>query len=314
MPPWWLAALAMLGGLGLVLRMPMSWKLLCLPLMWPALFWTAARPLHGQVELLAADVGQGNAVLVRTARHSLLFDAGPRYSLESDAGHRVLVPLLAQMGERLDVLMLSHRDSDHTGGAAAVLAMQKGAALWTSLEDEHPLHALRPAWTRCQAGQSWVWDGVRFEVLHPFAADGPSAELARRPKPKPNELSCVLHIVSAEGSALLTGDIEQAQEWALVQQGLTPVDLLLAPHHGSKTSSSLPFLQALQPRLALVQAGYRNRFGHPAPVVVERYREQGIALVESTRCGAATWRSQSPGTVECERSLRRRYWHHVISP
>jgi len=120
MPPWWLAALALLGAVGLVLRMPLSWKLLCLPLMWPALFWTAARPLHGQVELLAADVGQGNAVLVRTARHSLLFDAGPRYSSDSDAGHRVLVPLLAQMGERLDVLMLSHRDSDHTGGAAAV--------------------------------------------------------------------------------------------------------------------------------------------------------------------------------------------------
>ena len=314
MPPWWLAALALLGAVGLVLRMPLSWKLLCLPLMWPALFWTAARPLHGQVELLAADVGQGNAVLVRTARHSLLFDAGPRYSSESDAGHRVLVPLLAQMGERLDVLMLSHRDSDHTGGAAAVLAMQKGAALWTSLEDEHPLHALRPAWTRCQAGQSWVWDGVRFEVLHPFAADGPSAELARRPKPKPNELSCVLHIVSAKGSALLTGDIEHAQEWTLVQQGLAPVDVLLAPHHGSKTSSSLPFLLALQPRLALVQAGYRNRFGHPAPEVVARYRAQGIALVESTRCGAATWRSQAPDTVECERPQRRRYWHQIIPP
>jgi competence protein ComEC len=123
-----------------------------------------------------------------------------------------------------------------------------------------------------------------------------------------------LHIVSAKGSALLTGDIEQAQEWALVQQGLAPVDVLLAPHHGSKTSSSLPFLSALQPRLALVQAGYRNRFGHPAPEVVARYRAQGIALVESTRCGAATWRSQAPDTVECERPQRRRYWHQVIPP
>jgi competence protein ComEC len=314
MPPWWLAALGLVGAWGLVLRTPLSWKLLCLPLMWPVLFWTASRPLHGQVELLAADVGQGNAVLVRTARHSLLFDAGPRYSTQSDAGHRVLVPLLVQMGERLDVLMLSHRDSDHTGGAAAVLAMQKTAALWTSLEDEHPLHALRPARTRCQAGQSWIWDGVSFEVLHPFAADDQSTETARRQKPRPNEVSCVLRIVSAEGSALLTGDIEQAQEWALVQQGLTPVDVLLAPHHGSDTSSSLPFLQALQPRLALVQAGYRNRFGHPAPAVVARYREQDILLVESTRCGAATWRSQSPGHVECERTLRQRYWHHVIAP
>ena len=312
MPPWGLALLALTGALAMVLRMPLSWKLLCLPLLWPVLFWSPARPAHGQFELLAADVGQGNAVLVRTAQHSLLYDAGPRYSAESDAGHRVLVPLLAQMGERLDVLMLSHRDSDHTGGAAAVLAMQPQAALWSSLEDEHPLHALRPGWTRCQAGQSWVWDGVVFEVLHP-----PPLALQPR-KPKPNEVSCVLRIAAAQASALLAGDIEARQELALVALGLRPVDVLLAPHHGSKTSSSLPFLQALEPRIALVQAGYRNRFGHPAPEVVARYAQQGSQLVESTRCGAATWRSQAPAQVQCERTERQRYWHRqglqTVSP
>jgi competence protein ComEC len=306
MPPWGLALLALTGALGLVLRMPLSWKLLCLPLLLPVLFWSPPRPAHGQFELLAADVGQGNAVLVRTAQHSLLYDAGPRYSPESDAGHRVLVPLLAQMGERLDVLMLSHRDSDHTGGAAAVLAMQPQAALWSSLEDEHPLHALRPAWTRCHAGQSWVWDGVVFEVLHP-------PPLAPQPrKPKPNEISCVLRIGAAQASALLAGDIEARQELSLVALGLRPVDVLLAPHHGSKTSSSLPFLQALEPRIALVQAGYRNRFGHPAPEVVARYAQQGSQLVESTRCGAATWRSQAPAQVQCERAERQRYWHRQV--
>ena len=303
MPPWGLALLALLGALALVLRMPWSWKLLCLPMLWPVLFWSPPRPVHGQFELLAADVGQGNAVLVRTAKHSLLYDAGPRYSAESDAGHRVLVPLLAQMGERLDVLMLSHRDSDHTGGAAAVLAMQPQAALWSSLEDEHPLHALRPGWTRCHAGQSWVWDGVVFEVLHP-----PPTALPPK-KPKPNEVSCVLRISTPQGSALLAGDIEARQELALVDLGLSPVDVLLAPHHGSKTSSSQPFLQALQPQIALVQAGYRNRFGHPAPEVVARYAQQGSQLVESTRCGAATWRSQAPAQVQCERTERQRYWH-----
>ncbi|WP_300555509.1 DNA internalization-related competence protein ComEC/Rec2 [Limnohabitans sp. Rim8] len=306
MPPWGLALLALAGALGLVLRMPMSWKLLCLPLLWPVLLWSPQRPEDGQFELLAADVGQGNAVLVRTATHSLLYDAGPRYSLESDAGHRVLVPLLAHMGERLDVLMLSHRDSDHTGGAAAVLGMQKQAALWSSLEDEHPLHTLRPGWTRCQAGQSWAWDGVAFEVLHPPPLDA----LAK--KPKPNEVSCVLRISTAQGSALLAGDIETRQELALVNLGLSPVDVLLAPHHGSKTSSSLPFLQALQPRIALVQAGYRNRFGHPAPEVVARYAAQGVQWVESTRCGAATWRSQAPTQVACERGERQRYWHRKL--
>jgi competence protein ComEC len=134
-------------------------------------------------------VGQGNAVLVRTAQHSLLYDAGPSYSPESDAGHRVLVPLLAQMGERLDTLMLSHRDSDHTGGAAAVLAMQPQASLWSSLEEGHSLHSLRPGWTRCQAGQSWVWDGVLFEVLHP---PGQATGMPLDKKTKPNAVSCVL--------------------------------------------------------------------------------------------------------------------------
>jgi len=308
MPPWGLAVLSMLGVLGLVLRVPWSWKLLCGPLLWPVLFWSPLRPLHGQFELLAADVGQGNAVLVRTASHSLLYDAGPRYSAESDAGHRVLVPLLAQMGERLDVLMLSHRDSDHTGGAAAVLAMQQQAELWSSLEDAHPLHRLRPGWTRCQAGQSWVWDGVHFEVLSPPPAELRSARL------KPNAVSCVLRIASAQGSALLAGDIEAPQELSLVRAGLSAVDVLLAPHHGSHTSSSLPFLQALAPQMVLVQAGYRNRFGHPAPEVVARYRMLGMAWVESARCGAATWRSQAPGRVHCERDERRRYWHHPMAP
>lgn len=308
MPPWGLAMLSLVGAWGLVLRVPWSWKLLCLPLLWPVLFWSEPRPVHGQFELLAADVGQGNAVLVRTARHSLLYDAGPRYSAESDAGHRVLVPLLAQMGERLDVLMLSHRDSDHTGGAAAVLAMQQQAALWSSLEDAHPLHRLRSDWRRCQAGQSWVWDGVHFEIIHPPAPERRSANL------RPNELSCVLRIASAQGSALLAGDIEALQELALVQAGLAPVDVLLVPHHGSKTSSSLPFLQALAPQIALVQAGYRNRFGHPAPEVVARYRALGTALVDSARCGAASWRSQDPGRVQCERAERQRYWHHAMGP
>ncbi len=309
MPPWGLGALALLGACGLVLKLPWSWKLLCLPLLWPVLFWTSPRPESGNFELLAADVGQGKAVLVRTATHSLLYDAGPRYSAESDAGHRVLVPLLAQMGERIDTLMLSHRDSDHTGGAAAVLAMQPQAALWSSLEDAHPLHALRPGWTRCHAGQSWVWDGVRFEVLHPSPPSDPAVRAL-----KPNAVSCVLRIGNGQASVLLAGDIEVAQEQALVQSGLSPVDVLLVPHHGSQTSSSTAFLQALQPRLALVQAGYRNRFAHPAEAVVARYRTQGITLVESTRCGAASWRSDVPEQVHCQRQRARRYWHHVVAP
>ena len=307
LPPWGLAVLALLTALLWVSRWPWSWKLASLPLLWPALFWTPPRPPLGTFELLVTDVGQGNAVLVRTARHSLLYDAGPRYSAESDAGHRVLVPLLAQTTERLDVLMLSHRDSDHTGGAPAVLAMQPQTVLWSSLEAGHPLQAQASSTRACQRGQTWTWDGVRFEVLHPAGEPLLSSDRA----PKPNALSCVLRISDGQHSALLAGDIEAPQEQALVASVLAPVDVLLVPHHGSKTSSTPEFLRALQPRLALVQAGYRNRFGHPAPSVVARYDSLNIRMADSVHCGAATWRSHAPEDLVCERERSRRYWHHT---
>jgi competence protein ComEC len=301
--PAWMAACGVLGGVLLAMRLPWALRMAGLPLLLPVLLWQAPRPGHGEFELLAADIGQGNAVLVRTAGHSLLFDAGPRYGLGSDAGHRVLVPLLRAFDVRLDALVLSHRDSDHSGGVAAVLAMQPGAALLSSIEAGHPLQALRPA-SRCEAGQRWTWDGVDFEVLHPVPADYLSFT-------KPNAVSCVLRIANGRATALLAGDIERLQEAALVAR--TPqlrADLLLVPHHGSKTSSSAALLEAVRPRVALVQAGYRNRFGHPAAEVAARYAEVGARLVESTRCGAARWRSTAPAEVDCERERHARYWHH----
>jgi competence protein ComEC len=253
-------------------------------------------------------------VIVRTAAHTLVYDSGPRYGAESDAGHRVVVPLLRALGERVDTLMLSHRDSDHTGGAAAVLAMQPQAALLSSIEDGHELQALRAS-TRCTAGQHWEWDGVAFQVLHPQADDYGAAG-------KPNAVSCVLRISNGEHTALLAGDIELAQETRLVAHGealkargvrwpaLLRADVLLVPHHGSKTSSSAAFLDAVRPSFAIVQAGYRNRFGHPAAPVLERYRERGIAVIDSPRCGAAWWRSMEALEVSCQRQAAPRYWHH----
>ena len=302
-PPLWMAAAGVAGGVLLAMRLPWSMRVLGLPLVLPALLLQAPRPAMGEFELLAADIGQGNAVLVRTATHSLLYDAGPRYGLESDAGDRILVPLLRAFGERLDTVVLSHRDSDHTGGAAAVLGAQPQANLLSSIEPGHPLQALRPA-RRCEAGQRWTWDGVIFEILHPAESD-------YRSFTKPNAISCVLRIANGRATAILAGDIERLQEAALVSR--TPslhADLLLVPHHGSKTSSSALLLDAVQPRVALVQAGYRNRFGHPAQEVVERYLERGVMLVDSPHCGAASWSSGAPGTVGCLRQQSRRYWHH----
>ena len=326
-PPWWLALPAGLGAL--VLALPLPWTLRCmgLPLLLALGVWRPPAPPPGQFELIAADIGQGNAVLVRTHKHTLLYDAGPRYSLDSDAGQRVIVPMLQAGVTRLDRLMLSHRDADHVGGAASVLAMQPQADVWSSLEAGHPLLQGRDN-TRCQAGQSWDWDGVRFSVLHP----APAAYSAQS-VPKPNTLSCVLRVQgtaqhgSDTRSALLVGDIEQAQEaQLLVRAAASPLDaslkadLLLVPHHGSKTSSSAEFLAAVHPQTAVVQAGYRNRYGHPAPVVVQRYADLAqsyapdapLQWVDTPHCGAFLWQSWQPANSQCARQVLQRYWHHRV--
>ncbi|MES2688420.1 MAG: DNA internalization-related competence protein ComEC/Rec2 [Pseudomonadota bacterium] len=301
--PLWCAVAGVTGGLLLAMRLPWHWRVLGVPLLLPVLLWQPLRPAPGQFELIAADVGQGNALIVRTASHTLVYDSGPRFSRESDAGHRVLVPLLRALGEKVDTLVLSHRDADHIGGAPAVLAMQPQAALLSSIEDGHPLQAVRPS-RRCVAGQRWEWDRVSFEVLHPPAGDYETPQ-------KSNAMSCVLRISNNNQVALLAGDIELAQEQRLVVAGVNlKADVLLVPHHGSKTSSSPAFLDAVSPRLALAQAGYRNRFGHPAPPVLARYRERGIAVFASPVCGAATWASARPADIACQRQTGLRYWHH----
>jgi len=303
--PLWAGVTGVIGGLLLAMRLPWHMRLLGVPLLLPVLMWQAPRPPAGEFELLAADVGQGNAVIVRTAGHTLVYDAGPRYGPESDAGHRVLVPLLRAFDERVDMLMLSHRDTDHTGGAAALLAMQPQATLVSSLSDGHELQSLRPS-TRCVAGQQWHWDGVSFELLHPAGADYGSAA-------KSNALSCVLRISNGRRTALLAGDVEAPQESRLVSGGAAlAADVLLAPHHGSKTSSSAEFLDAVHPGFAMVQAGYRNRFGHPAPVVLERYRERGVAVIDSPHCGAAGWQSWQAAELTCQRELQPKYWQHRL--
>lgn len=303
--PLWAGVVGLLGGA--LLAMPTPWTLrgLGLPLLLPVLLWQAPRPPQGEFEVLAADIGQGNAVLVRTAHHALLYDTGPRFSLESDAGSRVLVPLLRAQGTRLNMVLLSHRDSDHAGGTLAVLAMQPHVQLVSSINADHELQAVRSA-TRCVAGQRWQWDGIDFEILHPLAAD------YERPG-KPNSMSCTVRISNSKQSVLLAGDIEQAQEARLVAQGVPlKADVLLVPHHGSKTSSSGLFLDAVKPGLALVQSGYRNRFGHPAPSVMQRYAERNIQVFDSPHCGAMRWQSAQPAAVECERAESLRYWHHRV--
>lgn len=303
-PPMGVALAAVGGGVLLVLRLPAVWRVAGLFLLAPGLLWSPLRPAPGVFEVVAIDVGQGSALLVRTARHSLLFDAGPRYGLDSDAGERVVVPLLRALGERPDAVVISHKDSDHAGGAEAVSAVWP-AARWLSSYDPDPAR-------RCLAGQRWTWDGVQFEMLHPspehYRPDG-SAALSS------NAMSCTLRISAGQQSAWLSGDLDAERETrlALARPDLRAT-LLIAPHHGSRTSSSPVLLNTLRPQWVLVQAGYRNRFGHPAPDVLARYRERSMRWVSSPECGAATWRSDQPDQVRCEREASRRYWHHTPTP
>lgn len=309
-PAWcWVLALVGMGALAL----PWSRRLKGLGVlaMLPVFLHLPERPKPGEFELLAADVGQGNAVLLRTAAHDVLYDAGPHYGSGSDAGERVLVPLLQALGVRpLDVLVLSHRDSDHVGGAAAVLRTIGARRVQSSLESGHALRAQAPHQI-CEAGQTWQWDGVTFTFLHPeravldanVARDGPS-----------NARSCVLQVRGRAGSVLLTGDIEALQELRLLASpdaASLRADVVMVPHHGSLTSSLPAFVSRVHSKWALVQAGYRNRFNHPAPSVVARYEAAGAAVVRTDVCGAWHWQS-ADGSTWCQRDRARRYWHAHI--
>ena len=307
-PSWSLAA-GLAGGALLMLPLPWRVRLLGLTMLLPLLWPFVARPALGRFELVAADVGQGTAVLVRTQSHLLLFDTGPRFGEANDAGRRMLLPLMQARGDpRVDVLMLSHADADHVGGAQSIIDRLPVSALRSSLAAGNPLRANPLPHTACEAGQGWVWDGVRFAILHPFLGD-------YRPGAKPNALSCVLRVVGADGaSALLTGDVEAPGEARLValarDRPADPAarlrsDILVVPHHGSHTSSTDAFLDAVRPRVAVIQVGYRSCYGHPAPDVVARYAAHGIAVVRTDHCGAWLW---AAGQARCTRTLRRRYW------
>jgi len=302
-PPPWAAALAMVGAVWILAPRGVPWRFGGLALMAPAFALAPARPAEGEAWITALDVGQGLAVVVRTAKRTLLYDAGPAYGAEADSGGRIVVPLLRAGGVRsVDMLVLSHEDTDHLGGALTLLETLEVRSMAASLPRAHALNALVAARSRCAAGTSWEWDGVRFEFLHPQ----PGWEAMRR-----NNQSCVLRVAARGASMLLTGDIERAAE-AVLATSVPKSDVLLVPHHGSRTSSSEEFIAAVAPRWALVPAGYRNRFGHPAREVLDRYAGAGIPLLRTDLDGALHV-VLGPGSVrvDAERRLRPRYWRRV---
>ena len=278
--------LVLAAGVGvLVLLLPRGFPSRWLGLLWlaPVILVATPAPGPGAFTLTVLDVGQGLATVVRTARHVLVYDTGPRFSPTFDVGRAVLIPYLHAEGIRkVDRLIVSHGDNDHAGGADSLLQGIPVEQLLTSVSRRWPTAV------PCRRGQTWRWDGVEFQILHP---DRPGLG-------EGNDGSCVLRIASDEATILLPGDIEFGTEKKLTRSygAKLQADILVAPHHGSKTSSSPEFLDAVLPTDVLFSVGYRNRFGFPAEIVEARYRERGIRTHYTAHHGAV--RISMPGNGE----------------
>ena len=311
--PWTIVA-GIAGTIWLLAPRGVPGRALGTILLLPMFVVTPSRPLDGRFRLTVLDVGQGLSAIVQTHSHALLFDTGPRYGDTADAGSRIVAPNLRAMGLRdLDMMVVSHADSDHSGGALSVLDVVPVRQIASSLPDRHPVveRVRRDGGSavHCIAGQHWQWDGVRFAVLWPRAGDYGDARI------KTNDLSCVLRIDGAGGSALLTGDIEARDEQAMLAAGADlRADIIVVPHHGSRTSSTRPFVETVGASVAVFTPGYRNRFGHPRPEIVARYRDDGASTLRSDADGAVELDLDGtlPPVLHTARVERRRYWHDLM--
>ena len=305
-PGVWVFACASISTLWFLA--PRGWPLRWLGFVgWlPMMLNSPTHPHEGEMWVTAFDVGQGMALLVETPRHRLFYDTGPAYSPEADGGNRVILPYLKARGIRsLDGVIISHNDTDHSGGALSIFKEMRIDWTASSLESWSPVVQAAPGHRRCVAGQSWNWDGVQFEILHPAASIYDSS------KWKTNAHSCTVKITIGKQSILLAGDIEAPQEAELVESmpDKLRAAVLLAPHHGSGTSSTLPFLNAVQPQVALFQVGYRNRYHHPKLEIFERYGVLGIKRIRSDESGAVTLQFGSSLAISEYRIEHARYWY-----
>jgi len=308
-PPVWSLGFALAGVLWLL--MPRGWPLRWVGLVWllPLFVWPAQRPDADELWVTALDIGQGAAVLLQTRNAVVLYDTGPRYTALADAGGRVILPYLRGRGiGRLDLLVVSHLDSDHSGGAATVLRGMPQTPVFTSVDPAHPMFRAAGGVQRCTSQDVAQVGDLALRFLHPATADYDERRST-------NAMSCVMLAEFRGLRVLLTGDLPARQEAELLARS-TPgaVLLLAAPHHGSRHSSSAALIDATQPHWVLFQAGYRNRFGHPDSGVLAAYAAAGAALARTDHQGALQWRLRAGGAAGVEpiatRQAARRYWHN----
>lgn len=310
-PPVWTIILGMAGVLWCLLPrgFPSRWLGLLMSL--PMFLILPTPPPEGTLHMVVFDVGQGLSVIAQTHDHALLYDTGPGYSEDANSGNRILIPSLRAQGiADLDELILTHDDTDHTGGALSVMQAIPIGLLSSSLPEDSPILLQSKNHQRCVDGQNWDWDGIHFEILHP-ARDSYAIERISK-----NNRGCTMRISAGKNSILLAADIEKKSEERLLElhPEKLPATMLIVPHHGSKTSSTQPFVDAVHPHYAVFTAGYRNKFGHPKPEVVERYRAAGSELLRSDVDGAIMVDMDAENfTVERYRKTHARYWTHTIA-
>jgi competence protein ComEC len=297
-PSWWALVFAVPGLLLLFAPKGLPARSLGLVMLFPMIFTEINKIPAGTFKLTLLDVGQGLSTVVQTASHNLIFDTGAKFSGTSDAGQSVIVPFLRHEGiNKIDTLIVSHGDNDHIGGVDSLAGAIPRERLLTSV----PQRLQQYAPMKCKAGQSWTWDNVQFSILspplNPFLSD--------------NDNSCVLHIHSGHGTAVLTGDIEEtAEAWLIDSYGdKLKSDVLIAPHHGSKTSSTSAFLRTVNPAVILIPAGYRNQFGHPHQEVLQRYQKLNINWYNNSDNGAIQASFNEHLNIVSWRMAEGRYWN-----
>ncbi|WXL27383.1 DNA internalization-related competence protein ComEC/Rec2 [Ectopseudomonas mendocina] len=270
--PLWAWGCGLIGGLVLLMPAALPMRSLGLGLLMPLVFLPAVRPESGEADVWVLDVGQGLSVLIRTRDYDLLYDAGPKFG-EFDTGQRIVVPSLRALDVRkLDMMLISHADTDHSGGA---IAITQGVPVRRVVSGEPVKLGAALKADPCLSDAQWQWNGVRFRLWQWSGARNG------------NQASCVLMVEAGGEQLWLTGDIDQDAERGLVENtGLQRVHWLLAPHHGSRSSSSQLLLERVRPANSLISRGAHNAFGHPHEAVVQRYRDVGTQIYDTAEQGA----------------------------
>ena len=252
-----------------------------LPARWLAFFFFLPvfsnhqeQPGFGHFDMTVLDVGQGLSVHIATQNHHLIYDVGAKFNDRFNTASAVLMPYLKSRHiTALDRIIISHGDNDHAGSLPALINLMPVKEVISGASQ-----GLAKGAFECQDGLTWQWEGVRFQLMQ-----AKSYFWLRE-----NNRSCLLKVEGTELSVLIPGDIEARAERDLLERygEQLQADVLLAPHHGSSTSSSSAFLDQVQPDWVIVSSGYRNRFGHPHPDVLVRYRQRQIKVLNTAQQGA----------------------------